>query len=1212
MAEVDSLDIKIAAAADNAAKSLDSLIEKLNKVKSALRFDNNASKSISDSMKNASAGFSSLKNIAPQVQGSVSKVIGSVNELGTKTASTSNVIKKNLSDGFKPLGEIAPTMEQAMKKAEKAAADSSKNIKVTLDDVRKKISESWVSTDFTGRTRDSLYRERVNLQKQLQNQMASKNASDIAGISSGKTYTKLLGDIATTEKRLQEVNDQIEAMSRPLSTVEQLDEVIARSLERLHGQTESVRESVEQVSESWGRDAYAVRDVVSEVAKFETTTEEAKNSMKGWKAPHLGDALKDDERIATTLSETLKNLKVTTPSAGLDKVNEAIKKTRDQYNQLIEKIKIAFEHNENYGNTAAFDRQQIKIQQLQNQYRDLILMQRQLAQAQPYEILSNALSKIGNVARSTTKAFLSLASGVAKYIKSALKAHSASKQLHDISKKLTKSLFRVSNMLKMMVIRMALRKVIEGVGIGFKGLALYSDEFNQSISMLISSLKQLGYSVAAMVGPLLNAFAPAINKMIQLVITAVNYVNQLFSALTGKGTWIRAKKQVDDFAKSVSGASKEAKMGLRAFDEINNLTTPSSGGGSGDSEINPGDMFETVDIDQSILDLSDMLKEAWEKADFTPIGLLIGNKLNDALKGIDWNQIRETASKLGKSLGTLITGFVQTPDLAKNIGTTIGQVINTITDFFYNFFKSTEWNDVKTFISTSISSAFETVDTNKIGQSIAEALNAAFKVLQGIGEGLFNAENGEKIADGVNGFFNTFDFAEAANTVDVWVQGIEKTLTDAAKKIKWEDVFNGIYTFFENIDIDTVKITVGVVSIAAVGKWVLSGGAIKSFSSGISTAIAGVGIGGLLFGDITAAATTGGFAALGSTIGLSVAAGVAAAFGGFNLGGKLAAALGIEEGKMTWKEQLQGIADAYVMGDAEAALSLWLSDIYDGMLELADAEEDAGKKLSEYFGADNVKEIGIAWQTGGLSLQAKLLAEAYVELEDAISDIDLAGWYSKNVEPLLNQENWEKLGEGMVSGLQAKWDEFVEWFSDTGFAKWWTDVTEKFSEKNWTFSGIKEGLSAAFNNAISAIKTIWNKFVDFINEALHIEWDAINVMGKEVVPAGNVQLAKLPKFQGYAQGGFPEDGWFRVSKGEYLGQFDDGTNYVANNRQVTDGIAIAVANANAEQNQLLYEQNELLRAILAKDNSISASRLFSAVQRSAYSYEKRTKSPAFK
>lgn len=41
---------------------------------------------------------------------------------------------------------------------------------------------------------------------------------------------------------------------------------------------------------------------------------------------------------------------------------------------------------------------------------------------------------------------------------------------------------------------------------------------------------------------------------------------------------------------------------------------------------------------------------------------------------------------------------------------------------------------------------------------------------------------------------------------------------------------------------------------------------------------------------------------------------------------------------------------------------------------------------------------------------------------------------------------------------------------------------------------------------------------------------------------------------GYANGGFPEDGWFRASHGELMGRFDNGKSVVANNMQITQGI----------------------------------------------------------
>ena len=55
-----------------------------------------------------------------------------------------------------------------------------------------------------------------------------------------------------------------------------------------------------------------------------------------------------------------------------------------------------------------------------------------------------------------------------------------------------------------------------------------------------------------------------------------------------------------------------------------------------------------------------------------------------------------------------------------------------------------------------------------------------------------------------------------------------------------------------------------------------------------------------------------------------------------------------------------------------------------------------------------------------------------------------------------------------------------------------------------------------------------------------------------------MNLGKIPTFK---LGGFPEDGWFRASKGEFFGQFDDGTSYIANNNQIVDGVAAGVEEA---------------------------------------------------
>ena len=65
---------------------------------------------------------------------------------------------------------------------------------------------------------------------------------------------------------------------------------------------------------------------------------------------------------------------------------------------------------------------------------------------------------------------------------------------------------------------------------GFKNLAQYSGETNNSISMLMSSLTQLKNSVAAAFAPILNVVAPILNTLIQKIISVFNVIGQLTSA----------------------------------------------------------------------------------------------------------------------------------------------------------------------------------------------------------------------------------------------------------------------------------------------------------------------------------------------------------------------------------------------------------------------------------------------------------------------------------------------------------------------------------------------------------------------------------------------------------------------------------------------------------------------------------------------------------
>ena len=139
--------------------------------------------------------------------------------------------------------------------------------------------------------------------------------------------------------------------------------------------------------------------------------------------------------------------------------------------------------------------------------------------------------------------------------------------------------------------------------------------------------------------------------------------------------------------------------------------------------------------------------------------------------------------------------------------------------------------------------------------------------------------------------------------------------------------------------------------------------------------------------------------------------------------------------------------------------------------------------------------------------------------------------------------------------MSSKWSEFTSWWRSDGFAKWWSGVKVSFSKEKWTFSGISSGLKTAWNNAIAGIKVIWNNFAKWLNEKLSFKWDAVNIGGKQIIKSGSISLGKVPTF---STGGFPEDGLFMANHSELVGKFTNGRTAVANNDQITQGIADAI------------------------------------------------------
>lgn len=193
------------------------------------------------------------------------------------------------------------------------------------------------------------------------------------------------------------------------------------------------------------------------------------------------------------------------------------------------------------------------------------------------------------------------------------------------------------------------------------------------------------------------------------------------------------------------------------------------------------------------------------------------------------------------------------------------------------------------------------------------------------------------------------------------------------------------------------------------------------------------------------------------------------------------------------------------------------------------------------------------------------------------------------------------------------------WSSIGSFVGTSVNVLTKLKKKGW--STLSKFVGSSVNVGIKLVKSGWKKIKDWLGISsafklkftlpkIKVEWGSKKVAGFTIkYPSG---------FKTYATGGFPEDGWFRANHGELMGKFDNGQTVVANNKQITQGIADAVYQGNRENNalmrqelELMRRQNDLLADILEKETGISANEIFRSVRKSAKEYRETTGRPAF-
>lgn len=825
-----------------------------------------------------------------------------------------------------------------------------------------------------------------------------------------------------------------------------------------------------------------------------------------------------------------------------------------------------------------------------------------------------------------------------------------------------------------------------------------SDTWANQVRILKQSFEQLAAIIG---GALINAFKPfvrTLNAVMQKVIAFATTVTNALGSIFGwkfeisagglADDWSDAAGSASDIADSTGQAAKNVEKmnkGLRAFDELNLITTPdnSSGSGSGGSggggASGGGASGGLVQVDTIFKDYESQIRSLRE------LGAYISDALSDAMESIDWDRIYSKARNFGKGLADFLNGLI-TPRLFGDVGMTIASALNTAIYTALSFGEEFDWTNL-----------------------------------------------GDSIAAGVNRFFETFDFSALGRTINTWVHGIYDTITTAIGNIKWSEVWDGVTDFLSEIDLETISLIIGAFALKYAGK-ILTGKILKET------------IGKLISEKFVAAFGQESVKSILSyvvPISLSVAAGAltftigkdsikkdaenlvkAYKDGGFlqylqeslkqlinpfewinAYGGGILSQKGIldrySDGvdlkiKMPKKEDYASL-DEYQKAlndfnnnvpdslkvpssfDLKAWIDEWkqingldnvdlraevvlpnlrekISGFKDDVKEWwgLDVELPVRNKLTttledvsswwedvkEYWGEKKLSiqtEIGEIkgkieekWNEASEYIQENILPwftkDHWLEIGNGIkeglstkweefstwwSDTGIAVWWNEKVSPWFTEDTWKNLGESIRKGLSKKWEEFTGWWENTGFYKWWNqDVAPKFTTDKWTFSGISDGLKNAWNNAIAAVKHIWNGFANWMNSKLSFSWDAVNIAGKQIVGAGSINLGKIPTF---AAGGFPSQySMFMAGengRAEMLGTVG-GKTAVAGGQEIT-GIRDAVYSTAQQEMELLRQQNQLLQGILEKEFGITSEQIGKSARNYAKDYFNRTGREAY-
>lgn len=725
------------------------------------------------------------------------KLDGVIQKLGIVSKELSSIrgisnfkdISQSAKDASKNIGEMGSQLKQAGKSMNPQLKKASKS----LDQIREQYKDLGKGFELKGSS-DYLQKQIDSLSNSLEKANLRKKELEAAGKTGGATYENAIKNVIKYENQIDSLKKKLSSLNDgwkpqndfPISGMVAENEKTAGSGEIFTEDAKEYQKRVADILEKSDKMESAFGGYNAEAMKstFGESTSEIKNwadavSKYGQNAGlSLNDIKEKAESVKPGLEEIQSKLKEVYGNVGkgfrLNGSAEYIQKQIDSISNKLEMANLKTKSLEASGDV--FGRPYENAVKTVTVYQNMVSgLKEQLSEISTLKMdssqidaasgrvhgLRSRISELLSEMKSAVPAVGKFASGLKTAGATLLwlpgsifKTRSASSGLTNSFSGGIKTLLKYGLGIRSLYV--LFNKLRSAIVAGMNNLVQYSSETNSSVSLLSNSMLQLKNSAAAMAAPLLNAIAPALNQIIQLCISAANAINQLISALTGKGTWIRAKKQTNNYAaglkkagSSAKKAAKDIKLSVLAFDELNQLTSnkdneDSGSGGSGGGAGGAG-MFETVPIDEGISDFAQRLKDAFNNADWKTVGTMLGEKVNEMVDSIDWN----------------------------GAGHKIGYGLNAAIQIGYWLLDATNFTNIGTRIAEFLNGAFEEIDFWYLGGLIVKGL--------------------EIIPDLIIGFLSGLDWGLVAKSLSDWLIGVYDEATKWLNSYDWSELGNTLW-----------------------------------------------------------------------------------------------------------------------------------------------------------------------------------------------------------------------------------------------------------------------------------------------------------------------------------------------------------------------------------------------------------------------------------